>query len=264
MKASDLFSANPWLQLLIYGDSGSGKTTFGARCPAPLIMMTEQQALPSIAVANPNASVVPVSDYLSFGKVIKAINRGKTESLNGQPAMSININGEAIVFQTLVIDSLTDLHTMISEFFKVDEEDKFILKRWGQTQKEFHRLMGILRSLPINLVCLCLVESTGGDNKIQRRTVPALYGKAPEKVGQYFSGVGYSKKSAMVYKVLWNLGDSYVTKRPPTTRGFPDSTSFPVDGPGLTLGSMLLGMFPGVNVAHNDDDSAEYFSQAKK
>jgi len=264
VKASELHKEQPFLKLLVYGDSGTGKTTWASRSPLPFIIATEHQSIPSIAVANPDAEVFLVRDYEAISRIVEAMTKGTVVDVDGQPALQFKGKGsEKYTIQTLVFDSLTDLHTRISEYMRVDEDERKTLKRWGLTQKELGRFLHKLRSLPCNVICTALQQSTGGSDGIPRRTVPALHGQMPERVGQYFSGVGYAHKRSGQYAIAWNLGQQFVTKTLPTLETIPGVTVSKLDTPGCTtLGSLLLSMYPDMDsVPHAEGDSAEHVKQ---
>lgn len=257
-KASELHQERPWLQWLLYGDSGAGKTSWAARSPRPIILATERQAIPSIATANPDAEVFLISTYAEASSIIEAMNRGVSTTVDGQPALMFqDRKGTEYVAQTLVVDSLTDLHTRMAEHFQVDQDEKRSLKRWGEVQTEMRRLLHRLRSLPINIICTALQETVGGADGEPRRVVPALYGSMSEKVGQYFSVVAYAYKTKSGHAITWRLGGGHITKPPATKEQIPSGFPVELHKPTATLGSVLLKLYPHLAVSHEDADSPE-------
>lgn len=269
MKASELLQAEPWLKVLVYGDSGTGKTSWAARSPMPIILATERQAIPSIAVAAPDAEVFLINNYESMERIMDALSKGASVKLdNGQMAFRFcDRSGTEYTCQTIVIDSLSDMHTRIAEHVKVDEVEKLVMKRWGEAQKLLASLLQRLRSLPVNVVCICLQSTLGGSEGEARRTIPDLYGKMAEKVGQYFSAVGFAHKrsGAFQYGIAFNAGSGFVTKRPPTTTDFPDVVMQDLRTPGkTTLGSILLSINAGMaGIPSRDGDSGSLVSESE-
>ena len=259
MKASELHVARPWIQTLVYGDSGTGKTSWGARAPAPYMLVTEAQAVPSIAVANPDAEVELVDSYPALLETLAAMYQGATVEEDRQPWLLFEKDGKRYQIQTVILDSLTNIHSKIAEWKKVDEIEKKSLQRWSQTQTELKRLLDKLRTLPVNIVCTALQTTIGGGEDEPRRVVPTLHGKIAETVGQYFAAVGYSYKRNREYRISWTLGEGYITKRPATTETFPDCIVQDISTPGkTTLGSMLLHLYPGMVVAAEAHDDASF------
>lgn len=260
-KASELHIERPWLQWLLYGDSGAGKTSWAARSPMPFIIATERQAIPAIAIANPDAEVFLVNTYREVASILEAINKGAEVKLDdGQPALKFNDKaGNQYVIQTLIIDSLTDLHTRMADHFEVDKVDKKSLKRWGEVQTEMRRFLHKLRSLPVNVVCTALQETVGGGEGEPRRIVPAMHGRMSEQVGQYFSVVAYAFRNAKgQHAVSWRLGGGHITKPPATREPIPKTFQVELEKPGkTTLGTVLLKLYPNLTVSHTDSDSGD-------
>jgi hypothetical protein len=191
--------------------------------------------------------------------MVDHIKTGARTEKDGQSAYTIKGKRGEIQFQTLVIDSLTDVHERLVEHHRVNEvEGRQTLKAWGKVQKDFRRLCHDLRSLPVNVLCLCLAHQVGGDEGSQRRVIPALYGKAAETSGQYFNAVGYSHKRKEGHCIAWSLSSTYLTKTPPTMQPFPEVTFNDMGETGrTTLGSLLSYLYPEGKVAKREEDNGE-------
>lgn len=217
MKAKDLFKQERALRVLVYGQTGSGKTTWATASPKPLILLTEKQGLPSIVVCNDNVDVEFVDDLDSFYKVMDALLGGKKD---GDDYM-VNLNGEEIRCQTVVLDSLSDLHERIKRSYQ-DKYGDLNFKHWGSIQDDIRMILDDLRSLPVNLVCLSMAQEEM-DNNQQRRIRPMIYGRIGDVIGQWFSGVGYAGRNEIdgkiKYTIKWSSGKIFDTKKAP---GFPD------------------------------------------
>lgn len=258
MKASELYSEDPTLKVLVYGDSGTGKTTWGARSPRPLVLMTERQGLPSIATVNPDADVEAVKDWTHARRMLDHIKTGAVvETADGQPAFQIEGKAGPVVFQTLVLDSLTDLHDRLATHHGVHSDTtRDPRKAWGKVQRDLRVFMHDVRSLPVNVVALALSHQVGGDDGSERRVLPSLYGKAAESIGQYFNAVGYSHKRKTGHTIGFSLPSTWVTKSPPTMELFPSLIHQSMDDPGMTtLGSILSYLNPDTPVAMAEGDS---------
>lgn len=258
-KASQLFNAAPFLRALIYGDSGTGKTSWGALAPQPLILLTEAQGLASIAATNPNAEVLLIEDYPRLCEVVGSIKRGAAAvNDDSQPCFRATVDGEAIEFQTLVLDSLSDVHDLMSKHYLDGIDERKSLKQWGLIQRDLRALLSDLRALPINLVCLALTTESVDDTE-RRRTLPDLFGSAKNRVGQYFSAVGYAHRRQGGHAIAWRIDSaSYLTKPPPGSDGvLPRVTFTSLDEPSATLGSILLALYPEAPVAHAEGEKAE-------
>jgi len=258
MKASIAVSEQQVLKVLIYGDSGTGKTTWGALCPEPMILLTEPQGRQAIAAANPEAEIVFVRDYEHFYALLGEIQHARFVAGRGKVSVT-NDKGESevIVFGSIIIDSLSDLHGMMVDHYKADEPgQRDSMQRWGQVQNTMKGVLGELRGLPTNVVALCLACETGGEGE-PRRTLPDLYGGMKGKAAQFFNAVGYSVKKPGGHAVAWDIkSPAYISKRPPGSQGvIPDLTYTVIGTPSGTLGSILLAIY-GETAPHNASDSA--------
>lgn len=287
MKACDLMSKQPVTQLLVYGAPGTGKTSFSASSPMPFIVLTEPQGLGSIYVRNRNAIIEPIKDYRHFCTIMRALKRGARVRLdNGQPAFKFQYpldedldyvqaalgcgdsqDPQEYVIQTLVVDSLTDIHNKIAAYYPSDEEDQEV--NFYKVQRDFAHILDDLRSLPVNLICIALEDRVLSKKKVLLGIQPMLFGKMAIKAGQYFAGVGYAGKrtrvdddgaASVVYGIVWSSAGNIQTKAPPCMgQLFPEYTINSLDTPGrTTLGSMLRAMYPDQQVAHCAQDSADH------
>lgn len=264
-KASELLEERPFVSLLFYGDSGTGKSTIGALAPLPFIALSEPQGLPSIAYANGEADVEFINEWPEFRSLMRDLKAGSPTRIEVagvmQPAYRWTFRGKERVAQSLVIDSGTDVQAMCKAYIASDDGEMTI-QDWGTLRESFRRVLDDLRRLPMNIVFLAL-SSMDLDDQKKRRIEPALDGSITRAIGQFFSGAAYVRKvlndGDVVHQACFNLPTSqgYVTKPPP---GWPDDVLLlGVDKPGSgTIGSLsLLGAPPGVVVAHAPVDSAD-------
>lgn len=263
MKASELFDEDPWLKVLVYGSSGSGKTTWAAVAPRPLILLTERQGLPSIIRANPDAEVEIVNDYDRFCDVLLAVVRGHKVTINAgesqQSAFEVEIDGRSIVIQSVVLDSLSDLHERARKSHDYGEDGI----DWMGVQEDVRAFLDDLRNLPVNLVTLALADESIDEHN-RRRTTPLLYGKIGKLIGQWHSAVGFSHKRELdgeiQHGIAWQLGRAFDSKPAP---GFPLYTrSNVLEQPGdVSLGSLLLHAFDGYSVSCEECDEAAFVTR---
>ncbi len=264
-KASELLEERPFIYLMFYGDSGTGKSTVGALAPMPFIALSEPQGLPAIAYANPEAEVEIIDRWSDFKSLMKSLKEGKPttvkKDVGEQPAYRWVWRGKERIAQTLVIDSGTDIQAMCKAVIAGADGDMAI-QDWGTLREVFRRVLDDLRRLPMNVVFLALASMDIDDQK-KRRIEPALDGSITRAIGQFFSGAAYIRKvvheGGVKHQACFNLPTSqgYVTKPPP---GWPDDVLLlGLDKPGSgTVGSMsLLGAPAGIIVPHDGDDSPE-------
>lgn len=251
-RASDAYHATPYLKVLVYGDSGSGKTTWAVRSPRPLVLLTEPQGKASIAAAAPDARLLEVGDLEHALQVMEAAMRLPLGTVEGQPCLVL---ADGAPIQTIVLDGLSDLHREAMDGMRKVGSDGKEMPDWGRIQASMSRLLDALRDLPCNVVCTALTNDDLDDRQ-QRRILPALYGQLKTGVGQYFNAVGYCEKvsagGGIQHVIHWQRGSTYACKPAPR---------WPVrivntDEPGqTTLGSLLLYSWPDMPVASVPGDS---------
>lgn len=261
-KASDLYREKPWAHWLIYGDSGAGKTMFAARAPKPFILLTELKSISSIVVANPDALVRPIKTFRQLQTIWDAIKLGcPTTTEDGQPAFKFNGAEEEYVVQTIVLDSLTDIHSRLVEHETTEKGTD-----WKRVQATLKAFLHDLGTLPVNVIALCLpVEEM--DDQQQKKIYPYLYGKMAAAAPASFAGVGYmtkrkGEKGRTEHIIAFDLPGRYITKMPPSVHEFPRVVSVDVRTPGkTTLGSIQLYCHPELAVAHAEGDSASWLEE---
>ena len=256
MRAAQATNSRPVLKVFTYGSTGLGKTTWAASAPMPLFLLTEPQGLPSIQAVNPEALVVPIDTWQNFKQVWQAVMQARPITLdNGQPAAEANLGGHTVQFQTLVVDSFTDLQQKMMEAMTgqkglvLNGAAQLQLHQWGTLQNAMAKILRDQRHLPASTVFICLA-SESYDEKQRRRVVPALSGKMiASTIGQYFNACAYVTLDRHERHVhCWMAQSRFVSKPAP---GFPGVTLGSVH-----LGDLLLHTFDGASVAHADSDQA--------
>lgn len=250
-RAGKTFAQSPIIRVLVYGMTGSGKTTWGAMCPNPLIVMTEPNAEPTIANVNPMAWPWPCTSWRAFQAAIDKLSTCQKADPTG--LIIATEEGESVV-STLVIDSLTDLHVKCAR-----ENSKGEDVNWTRVAVQWQSTMNKIRNLPINVVGICLAKTSEDDNG-RRSVKPKLFGQEADQVGQYFNGVCLAYQQGPGHRLDFHWGSSRVpTKRLPGSRGtVPDQIWFDPLVPGAgTLGSLLLALYPDANLVTAEGDSAD-------
>jgi hypothetical protein len=265
MKASELMEQRPFLDIGIYGDSGSGKTRFGATSPRPLILLSEAHGLATIHDANPDADVELLTTAQQLFDTMAALKLGTESEVGGQPAWKW---GGERVCQTVVLDTLTDIQRLVIRHVALGpaaadpnkHPEELSFRDWGRIGNIVEAILDSLRRLPVNVVVLCLAEH-GEDDKSRRRTSPVLAGRVGKALAQYFAAFGYAAKrereGGVVYGIGWELASQYITKPAP---GFPSHTMNTLRPGETSLGSLALATIGkrGLMVPHYDHDSAAH------
>lgn len=224
MKRIDNKKEEHFLNVAVYGQSGTGKTSLGVTCPRPLILASERQAMLSVeqAAQRLGLSEVPIVLYMEdmsdYRSVVRALH-GSTD----EPLTIKNKEGDILLEcewpETVVLDSLTDAGAMIARDVwtkhppKPDRETGLPVKRfehWGMISDRLTNLIQSFRDVPVNVLFLCLSDDREEDERrgISRSVRPQL---SPKKMADVLTAscnlVGYtyrreSKKAGVVKMVF--------------------------------------------------------------
>lgn len=166
-----------YFKILVYGDSGAGKTWLAASAPNPVILLTERNGEQSVSMSAPDAPYAIVSTADEVRDFVAGAMSGTFRSQG---------------YDTLVIDGLTEIQRLLrDEIQRAKSEDaEFTFRDWGDLNEKMRRFMRTLRDLPYHVVCTALAESEmEGDI---RHVFPAFQGrKLYSEVMQFFNAVGY-------------------------------------------------------------------------
>jgi hypothetical protein len=269
-RAADLYSASPFLKVMLTGLSGSGKTTWAANTPRPLIVLTEQQGIASVHAANPEAVVVAVQSWLEFVEVFRRVQAAKPVTVDGgEVALDL---GNGIVIQTLVVDSFTDVQRLLIDHLggdtggmRMEKPDEGLndmtLQQWGRAVDVTMQVLRDQRSLKCSTLFLLL--STETVDEAGRKTVqPTITGKKlPGQMGQFFNAAGYAMQLAgrdgkTGHAIVWSAAGLPV--KPGT--GWPARTPCSMENPGnVSFGSLAMFSSPNLpTVPRNPGDDAQY------
>lgn len=240
MEANE--SAYRWLKAMVYGKSGTGKTSFGVSAPNPLILLSERQGVPHIraaairlGIATPATvsawvakHVLVMEELEDYRCVVKALHGDRTKPF------AVRNGADDVVFQldvwpdSIVLDSVTDVCEMISleireqsppktgkDGLPVDSE-----RYWNVLLDRAQKLIRAFRDVDANVLFLCLQDdrTTGeGDDAVRwvgpqlpMRKLPGALMAAVNVVG-----ITYRQMKASVAEYgIRTVGPSYVDAKP--------------------------------------------------
>lgn len=252
-------------KVMLYGQSGAGKTHWAATSPMPLFLLCEPQGKRTISHVRDDASIIELSTWDEFTRVFDIIKVADCVKLDsGQTAMRAAFGQHVCTWQTLVIDSLTMLQqSMLTSMLKIPMSKRMDLSvdrnvsqnQWGKLLDVMAVTMDAVRALPCNVIATCLAQDVYDDSK-RRRVVPDMLGQAKGKLPQYFNACGYVTVDADGNRVVVWLSDHRFTVKP--APGWPRIT--PAD---VTLGSLALSS-TGPGAIHEDTDNVESVDSARR
>ncbi len=194
-------ASHGYLKALIYGNTGTGKSTLGVTCPKPLVILSEAQGMNAVraAVARTGASmpqVVLVETPGDLGAV--------KEGLSGPRDRPLVIGGEEYEWPlTVVLDSMTDIVEgimldAVAGTLPKDEhgEPADSRKMYGLLGKRVGNMIRFFRDLPMHVLFLCQAydEMVGEGQGAKRVIKPQLPGKLSKRICQATNLVGYSRR----------------------------------------------------------------------
>lgn len=164
------------VKILLYGDSGAGKTYASVTAPKPLVLLTERNGLVSIQHSNPDAVVAVASNANEVRAIFTEVLK------NGLQKWGC---------ETLIVDGLTEIQRMFKdEILEKSKKRLFSLQNWGELTETMRKFMRMLRSLDCSMICTAL--SAYIQEEEVSRIVPAFEGqKTAQEIAQYFSAVGF-------------------------------------------------------------------------
>lgn len=277
-RATSLLEERTVYDMLVYGASGTAKTTFGARSPMPFIILTEAHGIKAIADVNPHAYVVLVDSWIKFLSLHNAIKRGQKVKLkDGQDAWRFRIPGESseakemfgddanvvVTCQTSVVDSLSDLQELHIEHLTSKGTVAMDQRRWGELYTKGKQVLRDYRRLPVNVVIMALEKSIQVNEDLVKR-VPLLQGQIRDRIEQWYSVIGWTTKAHIdgeTRYIVWfdRSAKTHCTKKPPQWPKFV-AQDIVTDGAG-TLGSIISAINPDKkSAASNPEDDPSLVS----
>ena len=158
------------VKVLIYGASGSGKTSFAGTAPN-VIWAAAEKGLLSVAHTNPQykeiKSVQDLKDLHTF----------------------LNAGGHG--YETVVIDTITELNERIKEDLERKRGGQMQIRDWGTLAKQIRGVLRDFADLNMHVIFLAQESVVKDDERIEKIT-PALNGKSEYEIPRYFDIVGYA------------------------------------------------------------------------
>lgn len=191
MEIKKFAVTNHFVKALVYGSSGSGKTTF-AGTATNAIFASAEGGLMSIADIKPDfveiKSLKELTDLLSYLKTQK------------HP------------YQTVIIDSISEINEIIKIEIKRKTGKAMQLQDWGDLAEKIRAILRGFRDLPMHVLFLAQENCEMDDQKIVK-VVPQLNGKAATEIAYFMDIVGYLSIAADGSRHLLTESNSkYLTK----------------------------------------------------
>jgi hypothetical protein len=176
----------PFINILLYGDSGVGKTVLAGSaddCPdlRPCLIIDFEGGTESLVRSYPNVQQVRVTTWKEMQSVYDELHRGKTG------------------FSTVILDSLTEIQKF--NMYQVMEDliknrpdldpDVPGMREWGKNLEQMRKFVRAFRDLPMNTIFTALKKDEKNDKTGMVTTMPSLSGKLAGEVAAFLDIVAY-------------------------------------------------------------------------
>lgn len=175
-----------FMNILIYGNPGVGKTVFAASAcevanMSPVLIIDVEGGTMSLQRTHPSVSVVRIKNFADFNQLYADLRAGK--------------HG----FKTIVLDSISEIQKfgMYSAMAKAlqdnPERDPDLpgIGEWGKNTEQIRKLVRAFRDLPTNCIVTALEANDKTPEGVIRRTYPNLSNKLALELPGFFDVVGY-------------------------------------------------------------------------
>lgn len=188
---------NKFLNILVYGESGYGKTVFGSTAPDPLFLSAESGLLSLNRMGS-----FDFIEIKNFKDMIDAYNFLAVEKHS---------------YKTIIIDSLTEIQTQCMDAIldeKQKNKDEISFNDWGKLLNRMVDMVRKFRDLPCNLIVTCLQDNLMAEGGFTEKKIPMVQGSLKGKLPAYFDEVFF-----LFAKEVKNEEGDTVIKRGLITQG---------------------------------------------
>lgn len=212
LPVSSVSDIPPYINMLVYGDPGVGKTVLAGSASvvpelSPVLYIDVEGGTLSLRQRFPDVHVVRVKSFNDFGKLFSELQK----SDHG--------------YKTVVLDSITEIQKFgmyeIMRRTLEDDPDRDPdlpgIGEWGKNTEQMRRTIRAFRDLPMNTIFLAL-GATDQDKKGNRLTKPALSAKLAAEIAGFLDVVCYMYKktdrdTGEVKRLLLTAGtDEFIAK----------------------------------------------------
>lgn len=183
--------SNKFIKVLIYAESGAGKTPFAATAPKPVFIDSDDGLL-SVSHLK-----IPSLEITEFGDLDEAIKKVKGKKYKN--------------FETVILDDFTEVIEWLLQDLEDELDDKWEV--FGTIGKRGKKIIRKFKKIKKNVVIICKIHEIDDDGEILRR--PKVAGKLlPEALPFMFDEVFtlMKDKDDETYVLTEKIGSKWYAK----------------------------------------------------
>jgi phage nucleotide-binding protein len=175
-----------FLNILVYGDSGMGKTTLGGSADevpemSPTLVVDVEGGTESLRHSYSDVNIVRVSTWKEMQQVYDELHAGRHP------------------YKTVVLDSLTEIqkfsmYQIMLELVDMKEDadpDVPGMREWGKNVEQVRKFVRAFRDLPMHTIFTALAKEDKNPRTGKSKTAPSLQGKVAAEVPAFLDIVAY-------------------------------------------------------------------------
>jgi phage nucleotide-binding protein len=175
----------PYLNMMIYGESGVGKTTLAGSADEvplmrPVIFVDVEGGTQSLLAKYPDVDHVRVTNWNQMADIYNALSKGTD-------------------YQTVVLDSLTEIQKF--NMYEIMRQQQLLrpdldpdipgMREWGKNSEQIRKFVRLFRDLPMHTIFTALAKSDKDDKTGRVTKKPSLSGKLADEVAAFLDVVVY-------------------------------------------------------------------------
>jgi hypothetical protein len=234
LKIEQVADRTPWFNMLVYGNSGVGKTLLCGSAQAvpemnPVLFVDVEGGTLTLRTQYSDVEVVRVNSFKDIQRVYSELYDGKSG------------------YKTVVLDSLTEMQKFSMYGIMEDLQARTLgsdkefdpdipgIREWGKNTEQIRKMVRAFRDLPLNVLFTAL-EMTDRDPKTGKVTVkPSLSGKLSNEVAGFVDQVFYLYIQVVDEENQRLILTSSTEKHIAKWRDAPDPIPNPIINPNMQL-----------------------------